>query len=48
VRHNLWKVKYPDTAEVHGIPWQGLSNRLVTLDEMFEKSTLKLEENFEI
>ena len=27
---------------------QGLSNRLVTLEEMFEKSTLKLEEYFEI
>ena len=26
LRHNLWKAKYPDSPEVHGIPWQGLSN----------------------
>lgn len=26
LRHNLWKAKYPDSLEVHGIPWQGLSN----------------------
>jgi hypothetical protein len=32
------------------LPWyeQGLSTRLVTLEEMFEKSTLKLEQSFEI
>jgi arylsulfatase len=26
LRHELWKKKYPDTQEVHGIPWTGLAN----------------------
>jgi arylsulfatase len=26
LRHNLWKAKYPDTPEVHGIPWTGIAN----------------------
>jgi arylsulfatase len=26
VRHQLWKAKYPDSKEVHGIPWGGVSN----------------------
>ena len=26
LRHNLWKKKYPDSPEVHGIPWTGMAN----------------------
>jgi len=26
LRHELWKKKYPDSLEVHGIPWTGIAN----------------------
>ena len=26
LRHDLWKRKYPDVQEVHGIPWTGIEN----------------------
>ena len=26
LRHDLWKKKYPDSKEVHGIPWTGIEN----------------------
>ena len=26
LRHQLWKKKYPDSKEVHGIPWTGIAN----------------------
>lgn len=26
LRHNLWKEKYPDRPEKHGIPWTGIAN----------------------
>ena len=26
LRHDLWKKKYPDTPEKHGIPWTGIAN----------------------
>lgn len=26
LRHDLWKEKYPDSHEVYGVPWTGLSN----------------------
>ncbi len=26
LRHDLWKKKYPDSREVHGIPWTGIEN----------------------
>ena len=26
LRHELWKKKYPDVKEVHGIPWTGIEN----------------------
>jgi arylsulfatase len=26
LRHELWKKKYPDAEEVHGIPWTGIEN----------------------
>ena len=26
LRHELWKKKYPDLPERHGIPWQGIEN----------------------
>jgi arylsulfatase len=26
LRHDLWKKKYPDSKEKHGIPWTGIAN----------------------
>ena len=26
LRHDLWKAKYPDSQEGHGIPWTGIAN----------------------
>ena len=26
LRHELWKKKYPDSPEKHGIPWTGIAN----------------------
>lgn len=26
LRHQLWKKKYPDSPEIHGIPWTGIEN----------------------
>ncbi len=26
LRHELWKAKYPDSKEKHGIPWTGIAN----------------------
>ena len=26
LRHEIWKKKYPDAKEVHGIPWAGIEN----------------------
>ena len=26
LRHELWKKKYPDTKEKHGISWTGIAN----------------------
>lgn len=26
LRHDLWKRKYPDSREVHGVPWTGIAN----------------------
>jgi arylsulfatase len=26
LRHDLWKKKYPDVQETHGIPWTGIAN----------------------
>ena len=26
LRHDIWKKKYPDSKEVHGIPWTGIAN----------------------
>jgi arylsulfatase len=26
LRHDLWKKKYPDSKELHGIPWTGIEN----------------------
>jgi len=26
LRHMLWKKKYPDSREIHGIPWTGIAN----------------------
>lgn len=34
LRHNLWKEKYPDSQEVHGIPWTGIANASEELKEL--------------
>jgi len=34
LRHELWKEKYPDTPERHGIPWQGIENASPELKAM--------------
>ena len=26
LRHDLWKKKYPDSKEAHGVPWTGIAN----------------------
>ena len=26
LRHDLWKKKYPDSTEAHGVPWTGIAN----------------------
>ena len=26
IRHDLWKKKYPDSKEKHGVPWTGIAN----------------------
>jgi hypothetical protein len=26
LRHDLWKKKYPDRKELHGVPWTGIAN----------------------
>ncbi|TWT34114.1 hypothetical protein Enr8_15060 [Blastopirellula retiformator] len=26
IRHELWKKKYPDLPERHGVPWTGIEN----------------------
>ena len=26
LRHELWKEKYPDSKELHGVPWTGIAN----------------------
>ena len=26
LRHDLWKRRYPDSSEKHGVPWTGIAN----------------------
>jgi hypothetical protein len=26
LRHEIWKEKYPDSKELHGVPWTGIAN----------------------
>ena len=33
LRHDLWKERYPDRPEVHGIPWTGIANAYESLLE---------------
>jgi arylsulfatase len=34
LRHDLWKKKYPDSKEVHGIPWTGIANASQELKDL--------------
>lgn len=34
LRHKLWKEKYPDRAEKHGIPWTGIANATPELEAL--------------
>ncbi len=34
LRHDLWKKKFPDRAEVHGVPWTGIANATPELKEL--------------
>ena len=34
LRHQIWKEKYPDSKEKHGVPWTGLSNASEGIKEL--------------
>jgi arylsulfatase len=34
LRHDLWKRKYPDSQEVHGVPWTGIANASQELKDL--------------
>jgi hypothetical protein len=34
LRHDLWKKKYPDSKEKHGIPWRGIANASPELEAL--------------
>jgi arylsulfatase len=34
LRHDIWKKKYPDRQEVHGIPWRGIANASPELEAL--------------
>ena len=34
LRHELWKKKYPDATEVHGVPWAGIENASPELENL--------------
>ena len=34
LRHDLWKKKYPDSREVHGVPWTGILNASQELKDL--------------
>lgn len=34
LRHDLWKAKYPDSKEVHGVPWTGIANASQELKDL--------------
>ena len=34
LRHDLWKEKYPDSKEVHGVPWTGIANASDEIKEL--------------
>ena len=36
LRHELWKKKYPDSNEAHGIPWTGLANPSPEIEALAE------------
>jgi arylsulfatase len=42
LRHELWKKKYPDSQEVHGIPWTGIADPAPEVQAL-AKSRLDLE-----
>ena len=34
LRHELWKQRYPDDTERHGIPWTGISNASAEIQDL--------------
>jgi arylsulfatase len=34
LRHDLWKQRYPDSSEKHGVPWTGLANATPEIDAL--------------
>jgi arylsulfatase A-like enzyme len=42
-RHQIWKDKYPDRAEVHGVPWTGIANASPEVKEL-AKPRMNLDE----
>ena len=42
LRHELWKKKYPDQKERHGIPWTGIENATSEIKAL-EKAPLDLD-----
>jgi arylsulfatase len=34
LRHDLWKQRYPDSSEKHGVPWTGIANATPELDAL--------------
>ena len=43
LRHQLWKKKYPDSKEVHGIPWTGIANASPGIEDL-DRPKMDLEE----
>lgn len=38
LRHELWKKKYPDAKEVHGVPWTGIENATPEIEALGKPS----------
>lgn len=34
LRHDIWKEKYPDSSEKHGVPWRGISGASPELEAL--------------
>jgi hypothetical protein len=42
LRHNLWKKNYPDSLEVHGVPWQALANASQKIKDLASYLSIRL------